>query len=40
MKVTIAIGTLLILIGSWIRCLIIFTSFSSFFYGSIIAGLG
>ncbi len=40
MKVTIVCGTLLIIVGSWIRCFIIFTGFTPFFIGSFIAALG
>lgn len=40
MKVTIVCGTLFILIGAWIRCFIIFTSFMPFYVGSFIAALG
>jgi MFS transporter, FLVCR family, MFS-domain-containing protein 7 len=40
MKVTIACGTLFILIGAWIRCFIIFTNFMPFYVGSFIAALG
>jgi hypothetical protein len=40
MKATIATGTLFILIGSWVRCFIIFTDFFPFYIGTIIAALG
>ncbi len=40
MKVTIVVGSLFVLIGSWIRCFIIFTGFTPFYIGSFIAALG
>ena len=40
MKATIVTGTVFILIGSWIRCFIIFTDFLPFYIGSFITALG
>ena len=40
MKATITTGTFFILIGSWVRCFIIFTDFLPFYIGSFIASLG
>ena len=40
MKATIVTGTLFILLGSWVRCFIIFTDFLPFYIGSFIAALG